>query len=141
MIRYALTCENGHGFEGWFANGAAWESQVAEGRLECPACGSVRVEKAPMAPNLAKGEGKSDGAVEGNKASETVREIVRQVRSHVENTAEYVGDRFPEEARKIHYEEHEKRGIYGEASAEEANELREEGVDVYPLPNLPEDQN
>ncbi len=141
MIRYALTCENGHDFEGWFSNSAAWESQVAEGRLECPACESVRIDKAPMAPNLAKGEGKNEGEIEGNKAFEAVREMVRKVRSHVEKTAEYVGDRFPEEARKIHYEEEEKRGIYGEASAEEADELREEGVDVYPLPTLPEEQN
>jgi hypothetical protein len=141
VIRYALVCENGHDFEGWFANSAAWESQVAEGRLECPACGSARIDKAPMAPNLAKGEGKNEGVIEGNKAFEAVREMVRRVRSHVEKTAEYVGDRFPEEARKIHYEEDDKRGIYGEASAEQADELREEGVDVYPLPNLPEDQN
>lgn len=141
MIRYALTCENGHDFEGWFANNAAWESQVAEGQLECPACGSIDIDKAPMAPNLAKGKGKNDDLMERNNPFEAVREMVRRVRSHVEKTAEYVGDRFPEEARKIHYEEDDKRGIYGQASVEEADELREEGVEVYPLPTLPEDQN
>jgi hypothetical protein len=141
VIKYALTCENGHGFEGWFANSAAWESQMAEGRLECPGCGSARIDKAPMAPNLAKGDSKGGGPAENGEAVEAVREMIRQVRSHVQNTAEYVGDRFPEEARKIHYEEKEKRDIYGEASVEEANELREDGVEVYPLPTLPEDQN
>jgi len=137
VIRYALTCDNGHDFEGWFANNDAWESQVADARLECPACGSVRVEKAPMAPNIAKGT----GGTETDGAFKAVREVARQVRTHVEKNAEYVGKQFPEEARKIHYEEEGKRGIYGEASPEEADELREEGVEVYPLPNLPDDQN
>ena len=137
MIRYALICENGHSFEGWFANSKAWESQLAAKQLECPSCGSGRVEKAPMAPSIAKGK----DAVEADETAKAAREIVRQVRDHVEKNAEYVGDRFPEEARKIHYGEEESRGIYGEASSEEADELRDEGVDVYPLPDLPDDQN
>ena len=147
MISFSLACENGHGFDGWFRNGAAFDEQAAAGTLSCPVCGSEKVEKSLMAPNSpAKSNRKS--AVPQGVYAETpdpkVKELVeqvRQLRQHVEDTAEYVGDKFPEEARKIHYEETEKRGIFGEASVEEARELLEEGVEVLPIPKLPEDHN
>ena len=147
MISFSLCCENGHEFDGWFRNGAAFDEQVAAGTLACPVCGSEKVEKALMAPNIAAKSNKQDDAKQGvyagapdPKAKELI-EQVRRLRKHVEETAEYVGDKFPEEARKIHYEEEEKRGIYGEASAEEARDLIEEGVDVLPIPSVPEDHN
>ena len=147
MISFSLACENGHGFDGWFRNGAAFDEQAAAGELACPVCGSQKVEKALMAPNIpAKANKKSDAepAAYAGAPDPKVKELieqVRQLRQHVEDTAEYVGDKFPEEARKIHYEETEKRGIFGEASLDEARELVEEGVEVLPIPQLPEDHN
>ncbi len=147
MISFSLACEIGHVFDGWFRNGAAFEEQAAAGALACPVCGSQKVEKALMAPNIpakANKKGDAETAVYAGTPDPKVKELieqVRQLRQHVENTAEYVGDKFPEEARKIHYEEAEKRGIFGEASVEEARELLEEGVEVLPVPTLPEDHN
>lgn len=131
MIRYALRCERGHEFEAWFGNSAAFDSQAARGQVACPQCGNTKVSKAPMAPSIAS---KSPSA-------ERVRAAMKELRDHVTANSEYVGDRFASEARKIHYEEVEPRGIHGEATAEEVKELTEEGVEVHPLPRLPEDSN
>ncbi len=147
MISFTLCCDNGHEFDGWFRNGAAFDEQVAASALSCPACGSEKVEKALMAPGIPAKSNKKTGTPPGVYAGAPdpkVKELIEQVRKlrqHVEDTAEYVGDKFPEEARKIHYEETEKRGIFGEASVEEARELLEEGVEVLPVPTLPEDHN
>lgn len=151
MIRYALACENGHPFEGWFKDSAEFDRQVKKKRLECPACGSTKVQKALMAPAVA---GKSPAPVEAPPiGSEKVRvaapdprraamlEAMREMRKVLTENAENVGERFPEEARKIHYKEAEARSIYGEASLEEAKSLAEEGVEFHPLPVLPEDRN
>lgn len=134
MIRYALTCEENHSFEAWFASSAAYDEQASRGLVHCPECGSSRVIKAPMAPSIARG-----GDMQGKRAELT--EAIRHMRAHVENTSEYVGDRFASEALKIHHDEAEPRGIYGEATREEATKLRDEGVEFYPLPELPEDHN
>lgn len=158
MIRYALRCERGHEFEAWFSSSAAYDTQAADGAVICPACGSTGVEKALMAPSLGPSakHGKSRrpasrpepaaDAAEGARLARTpdmkqLRALARRLREHVTDNADYVGDRFAEEARKIHYEETEARGIYGEATADEAQELQEEGIDFHPLPALPEDQN
>ena len=143
MIKYRLACDGAHEFEGWFKSGAAYDDQAAKGHISCPHCGSLAVTKAIMAPNVATRAGlasASDASKEA-KAAEQVRALMRQLRAAVEEKADYVGPRFAEEARKIHYEEREPRGVYGEASADEAKALAEEGIPVLPLPRLREDLN
>ena len=146
MIRYDLECAQGHEFDGWFSNSASFDKQAEAGVVECPVCGSCDVHKALMAPGIpAKSNSKSDAQpvmqnAAGTPAAE-LTEMIRKLRTHVEENSEYVGPRFAEEARKIHYEETEARGIYGEASLEDARELTEEGIDVQPLPILPEEHN
>ena len=147
MIHYDLTCDKGHDFDGWFRDSAAYDEQAARGLVSCTVCGSAQVEKQLMAPGIpVKGNRKEDpakkmvaGPVDPRLAM--MMQMVREMRKHVEENAEYVGDRFAEEARKIHYEEAEHRGIYGEASPDEAKSLIEEGIAVHPLPRLPEDGN
>jgi hypothetical protein len=148
MIRYRLQCRNGHEFEAWFRSSAGYDRQARRGEIACPACNATKVSKAIMAPGLASRAEEPDagtsGAAEAAKGAVARRELLalmRKVRHEVEQNAEYVGPRFAEEARKIHYDEVEQRGIYGEATAEEARELKEEGIDFTPLPRLPEDQN
>ena len=147
MIHYDLTCDNGHDFDGWFRDSAAYDAQAAGGLVSCSHCGSVKVEKQLMAPRIpAKANSKPEastkmvaGPVDPRIAA--MMQMMREMRKKVEETADYVGDKFAEEARKIHYEESEQRGIYGEASAEDAKALIEEGIAVHPLPRLPEDGN
>ncbi|MDJ0970112.1 MAG: DUF1178 family protein [Kiloniellales bacterium] len=142
MIRFDLRCRRDHHFEGWFRDNAAYEAQAAAGDLNCPVCGSVKVEKAIMAPRLAKGtDGRKSqpggvpmakgGSSEDAKA---LRAALEKLRDHVESTCDDVGEAFPEEARKIHYGEAEARGIYGQASEPEAEALAEEGIDFSRLP-------
>jgi hypothetical protein len=146
VIRYALVCSRGHDFEAWFASSAAYGEQQAAGHLTCPACGSAEVDKALMAPSLAGGRKKEEKTEAVRLAAHTGRrkeimEALRKLRKHVTDNADYVGPRFPEEARKIHYGETESRGIYGEAAPEEAREMVDEGIEFHPLPVLPEDKN
>ena len=147
MIHYDLTCEKGHAFDGWFRNSAAYDEQAAKGLVSCTVCGSAKVEKQLMAPGIpVKSNRKEQGPQKMVSAPVDPRlaqlvEMVREMRKHVEENAEYVGDRFAEEARKMHYEEAEHRGIYGEASLDDAKALIEEGIAVHPLPRLPEDGN
>ena len=156
MIVYSLACAKGHAFEGWFASIAAFDAQQADGKLLCPVCNSRKVAKAPMAPSLstAVGTKKRSGIpvpVQTPAAPVTapqmpapapampeelrkMRQFMTGLRKYVEQNADYVGRKFPEEARKIHYGDAEERHIYGEASLEEAADLVEEGIDVAPLP-------
>ena len=147
MIRYDLTCEKGHAFDGWFRDSAAYDRQAAKGLVACTVCGSAKVEKQLMMPGIPAKSNRKDeparkmmaGPVDPRLAA--MMEMVREMRKQVEENAEYVGERFAEEARKIHYAETEERGIYGEASPDEAKALIEEGIAVHPLPRLPEDGN
>jgi len=163
MIRYKLQCKKGHEFEAWFASSDVFDRQKKKGQLACPSCGTRSVSKALMAPNVTpRSKRKAASEPQQPPASpkpepqrsespkpETQRvaahsELVtalRKLRAEIEAKSEYVGPRFSEEARKIHYEEVPARGIHGEATAEEAKALREEGIEFYPLPILPEDQN
>ena len=147
MIHYDLICDNGHAFDGWFRNSAAYDEQAGRGLVTCTQCGSAKVEKQLMAPGIpVKSNRKADTAAKVVSAPVDPRlavmmQMVREMRKHVEDNAEYVGDKFADEARKMHYAEAEKRGIYGEASPDEARELIEEGIDVHLLPRLPEDGN
>jgi hypothetical protein len=129
VIVYNLRCKTGHEFEAWFRSSADYDGQAATGRLLCPVCNSLHVEKAIMAPALA-GTKKAAPSDELKK----MRQFMTGMRKYVEANADYVGKEFPEEARKIHYGETEHRHIYGEASLDEAKELVEEGVEIAPLP-------
>ena len=162
MIRYSLICERKHDFEIWFKNSADFDKQSKRGLVACPACGSAKVEKAIMAPSLGRGSRKdADTAMPDplpapeapapaeNKTpmamvSPQERELrakLKELRDHLTKNAENVGGKFPEEARKMHYGETEHRSIYGEASPQEAKELLDEGVELHPLPVLPDDRN
>ncbi len=147
MIRYVLLCAKDHEFEAWFKSMAAFDDQKAAGDLICPVCTSTDVRKAIMAPNVA-----TKGAVKTKQGRQKTAEHVRQartqfmvaakrVREHVETNFDYVGDKFPEEVRRQHYGEAETRDVYGEATAEEARDLIEEGIDVAPLPPDPKKTN
>ena len=133
MICYRLTCNKNHEFEGWFRDSAAYDTQAKKGLLACPSCNSKKVQKAPMAPAVSK---KGDLA-EAAQQAKSMREWVTKVRKHVEETSEYVGERFANEARAMHYGDAEERQIYGEASLDDARELVEEGIPVAPIPSLP----
>jgi hypothetical protein len=157
MIRYALNCEQGHAFESWFQNAAAYDTQAKRGLVVCPICGSAKVEKAIMAPRLARSDAEPAPApvptppppsapaktpVAMMSAPEReLRKKLKELREHITKNADYVGPRFPEQARKIHYGEIEHRSIYGEASPDEAKELHEEGIEFHPLPILPDEFN
>jgi hypothetical protein len=170
MIRYALNCDQGHNFESWFANSNAFDKQAKRGLVTCPMCGSAKVEKAIMAPSLAASLGPGGIAdprpptptppaspppqaapappnppktpvAMMSSAERELRHKLKELRDHITKNAHYVGPRFPEEARKIHYGEAEHRSIYGEASPEEAQQLHEEGIEFHPLPILPDDKN
>src|SRR6201993_5211096 len=174
MIRYALNCDQGHNFESWFANSSAFDKQAKRGLVTCPICGSAKVEKAIMAPNLASNLAGSlghSGTAEPrpptptppaspppqaaplppnptktpvammSSAERELRHKLKELRDHITKNAHYVGPRFPEEARKIHYGEAEHRSIYGEASPEEAQQLHEEVIEFHPLPILSDDKN
>lgn len=149
MIRYALVCEAGHTFESWFPSSDSYAEQAARGLVTCPFCDSARVEKAVMAPRLARSDREETAmaaapAVPAPAVAEPerrLRAMLRAMRAHVEATSEHVGARFPEEARRIHYGESTARAIYGEASPDEARALIDEGIEVAPLPLLPDDRN
>lgn len=157
MIRYNLRCERGHAFDSWFQSSSAYDSQVRRKLVACPTCGSAKVEKAIMAPQIVGKKGREAAvsapvapAAEPSATESTpllmaqereLRAKLKELRDHIVNNADNVGDRFPNEARKMHYGDIEHRPIYGEASPEEARSLVEEGVEVSPLPVLPDDRN
>lgn len=156
MIRYTLRCEKDHSFESWFQSSSAYDSQVKRKLVACPVCGSAKVEKAIMAPRIVgkKGRDKAPAPVETPAEAPTsestslmmaqereLRAKIKELRDHIVKNADNVGERFPNEARAMHYGDKEHRPIYGEASPEEARSLIEEGVEVSPLPTLPEDRN
>ena len=136
MIKYALTCEHDHAFEGWFGASADYDDQAARGLLECPACGSKAVRKQIMAPAVSgtKAQASPEAAA---KAHEMMMQAATQVREHVEANFDYMGDAFAKEARAIHEGRSEERGIYGEATPAEVKALHEDGVKVAALPPAP----
>jgi hypothetical protein len=158
MIRYTLQCERGHGFESWFQSSSAYESQEKRKLVNCPVCGSAKVERAIMAPQIVGKRGREDAAPAPAPAVATdvttagstplmmaqereLRAKIKELRDHIVKNADNVGERFPNEARKMHYGDIEHRPIYGEATPDEARSLIEEGVEVSPLPVLPDDRN
>jgi len=160
MIRYSLRCDRGHAFESWFQSSSAYEQQEKRKLVNCPTCGSDKVERAIMAPQIVSKKGREIAAPEpapapapeATTATSTstpllmaqereLRAKLKELRDHIVKNADNVGERFPNEARKMHYGDIEHRPIYGEASPEEARSLIEEGVEVSPLPVLPDDRN
>lgn len=142
MIKYGLSCDRGHDFEGWFSSAADFDRQAAASLVSCPVCGSVAITKQMMAPSVATGRQKdaARAVVMGRVQKEAIgklKELVTQIRENSED----VGERFTEEARKIHYGETDARGIMGQATLEQAREMLEEGIDIAPLPALPDDLN
>jgi hypothetical protein len=147
VIAYQLACRQGHEFEGWFSNSEAYEAQEAQGALVCPMCGDGHVKKAIMAPSVkasvTKAKGKTEVTAPASDAldPQKVRQFMAGYRKFIEENADYVGPKFPEEARKIHYGEAEERHIYGESTLKEARELIEEGIEVAPIPSDPGELN
>jgi hypothetical protein len=161
MIRYALICDKGHEFESWFADSAAYDKQARRKLVSCPACGSVKVEKALMAPRLAGSTKRASSMDVSSVPAESptpvqetqapvammspqereLRSKLKELRDHLTQNADNVGAKFPEEARKMHYGETGHRSIYGVASPEEAKDLAEEGIEFHPLPTLPDERN
>ena len=160
MIRYSLSCDKGHGFESWFQDSSAYDKQAKRGLVTCPQCGSAKVEKAIMAPRLAgarkrgaREEAPPLPAATPDKAQENqpvammspqekeFRAKLKELREHIVKNADDVGQKFPEEARKMHYGETEHRSIYGVASPDDAKELAEEGIEFHPIPILPDERN
>lgn len=164
MIRYALCCDQGHEFESWFANSEAYDKQRKRKLVTCPACGSAKIDKMLMAPQVKRTERQKGAAAipapaaappeaSGPAApeqtpvaimSERERELrtkLRELREHITRNADNVGQKFAEEARKMHYGEIEHRSIYGEASPDDAKALHEEGIEFHPLPILPDERN
>ena len=133
MILFQLRCGKDHQFEGWFRDNAAFDTQTSTGQLSCPVCGDCQVEKAIMAPRLNKATGQ---ALDAPDVARAMRQALGELKKSVEENCDYVGERFPEEARKIHYGETQARAIYGEATADEAKELAEEGVGFQAIPWL-----
>jgi hypothetical protein len=138
MIKYALVCMAGHEFEGWFQGSNAYEIQAANGQLSCPICGTHEISKGIMAPRIAS---QSAAEARRNEERQQVIAFFEKIRVEVEGNAEYVGRRFADEARKIHFSEAESRPIYGEATVEEARALREDGVPFMVLPRSAKSQN
>ena len=142
MIRYSLSCDNAHGFEGWFSEGADFERQVASGLLTCPVCGSASISKTLMAPSVSTARRKEEKqAIVTDLARQEAIAKIKEAVASIKANAEDVGEKFPEEARKIHYGETDARGIIGQASFAEVRDLLEEGIEIAPIPVLPEDAN
>ena len=145
-MKFTLHCDEGHEFEAWFRSNEDYETQAKRGFVECPQCGSIKISKALMAPQVATGRAKdvrkeavmvAAGQAIRREMIDKMREVTRQVKAKAHN----VGDRFPEEARKMHYGETDAKPIYGKAAPKEVESLVDEGVEIMPLPDLPEELN
>lgn len=133
MILFKLKCSAAHEFEAWFRDGATYERQAGRGLISCPDCGDTAIEKAPMAPRL----GRSTAREIVSPSPEQVRRMLQELRRRVESHCDYVGDRFAEEARRIHSGQAEARGIYGEATEQDAQALADEDIEVARIPWVP----
>ena len=141
MIRFSLICDRDHEFEAWFRNNDDFDRQKKRGFVDCPTCGSKKVGKALMAPAVSTGRKREKIALAMNEAQKNAMAEMKALSEKMRENADYVGDKFAEEARKIHFGETEARGIYGEASPDEARSLAEDGVEFMPIPVFPDEQN
>ena len=133
MIKYSLRCESDHVFEAWFSDSESFEKQNKKNLISCLTCSSTKIKKDIMAPRISSGKKKTNRL---NQKKDKIEMILNKVRKHVESNFDYVGDKFADEARAIHYGEKEEREIYGETSIDDAVELIEEGINVEPLPGI-----
>ena len=165
MIKYRLRCQRGHEFETWFQSSVAYDRLAKQGQLTCAACGSDSIEKAMMAPSIAKGLANHEPALSPAASArvpvarpppglvdtpgtepqrlepQDLRAALKAFRQQMLATSDNVGPRFAEEARRIHEDEAPARSIYGQATRDEALELIEDGIAFLPLPPAPEDAN
>ncbi len=144
MIKYALSCAEGHAFESWFPDSSAFEKQRKRGFIACPECGSIEVDKAIMAPAVVGGErpaGESGPEIVVADRRRQARELLLRMRREIEANTDDVGSKFPQVARAIHLGDEPDRAIRGRASLEEARSLVEDGVGVFPLPMLEDELN
>ena len=141
MIRFSLICEQGHEFEGWFRSNEDFDAQSRRGLVDCQRCGSIKVAKALMAPAVSTARRQEKIALAMGEQQRRVMTEMKAFADKVKAGADYVGDRFAEEARRIHFGEADQRGIYGEATLDEARSLAEDGIEFMPLPNFPDDRN
>ena len=151
MIRYALACEAGHDFESWFRSSDEFEAQDARGLVSCPVCGSARVQKQIMAPQVARTDHERSAASAApapagdvaliNPEAQELRQKIAELRAHLIANSEDVGEKFADEARKMHYGDAEERSIYGKATGEDAKALIDEGIGILPIPGLPDERN
>ena len=139
VISYSLQCSQGHRSEAWFKSAAAYDEQQARGLVVCAQCGDSHVEKAPMAPAVARTDGERVAVSSAHPDAAKFWQMLREYRRMVLSQAENVGPRFAEEARKIHFEEADARGIYGEATRDEVAGLLDDGIEFLPLPDVGED--
>jgi hypothetical protein len=140
MILFDVKCAKGHVFEAWFRDSNTADRQMARREVSCPQCGNTRTAKAPMAPRIGKKGTSNEAKPEATQMtamSTKIRKELGELRAKVEANCDYVGGKFAEEARKIHYGETDPRGIYGETSKDEARALTEEGVEFARIPWLP----
>ena len=141
MIRFSLICDRDHEFEAWFRSNDDFDRQQKRGFVDCPTCGSKKVGKALMAPAVSTGRKREKIALAMNEAQKNAMAEMKALSEKMRENADYVGDKFAEEARKIHFGETDARGIYGEATLDEAKSLAEDGVGFMPIPVFPEDRN
>src|SRR5216684_3462421 len=132
MILFTLRCASGHEFEAWFRDGDGFEAQQKAGEIACPLCGDAQVEKAVMAPRIGRSRNNTPAMTPAQ-----MRAALVELRRQVETNCDYVGERFAEEARRIHYREVDPHGIYGEATSEESKKLADEGISFGRIPWIP----
>lgn len=142
MIKFNLICDKQHDYEAWFSSSSDFDDQKISGFVTCPMCGSSEVEKALMIPAVttSRAQEKKQQIIKNAAQQEAMKTIQKMV-TEVKENSENVGDKFPEEARKMHYGESDNRGIYGKASQDEVRDLVDEGIAITPLPDLPDKQN
>lgn len=148
MIQYTLVCGTQHSFDAWFKNADAYDSQAKNGLLACPICNSSDVTKALMAPAIGKNSSsdqtpKAEHSVlsAGHPKAAEIRQALKDIRAKAVENADYVGNEFAEQARKMHFNEAPPRGIYGEATRDELADLADDGISFMPLPTLPDEKN
>jgi hypothetical protein len=141
LIRFSLACSDAHEFEAWFRSNDDFDTQKKRGFVECPVCGSNKVEKALMAPAVSTGRKREKIALAMGEQQKQAMAQLKALSAKMRENADYVGGKFAEEARKIHFGESDARGIYGEATPEEAKGLIDDGVEFMPIPVFPDDRN
>ena len=136
MINYTLKCDQNHTFDSWFKSAEAFEMLVKKSMVVCSECGSTKITKAIMAPNVSTSRKKDNKPPELEKKSKLKNDIL-ELKKKIEANSEYVGNNFANEARSMYLGETPERSIYGEAKTDDAKKLIDDGIPVMPLPFLP----